>query len=195
LKTQLGTGTQGDLPCDGRLKMGKKILKIALGLVGLIVLFAVGVMIYGATQPEEHKFTRSMQIAQPPEKIFETLADFAAHPSWTPNLRSIEQLADRDGKAVWRCVQDDLTMIMTVQESAPPKKLALHFLDEKQIADITWEISLGAITGGSLVSLKERGKIHGAFFRGMNRLFGGTQYADRFLYNLARKFGENAVIM
>jgi uncharacterized protein YndB with AHSA1/START domain len=175
--------------------MGTKILKMALGLVGLVVLCTVGVMIYGATQPEEHKFTRSMQIAQPPEKLFETLVDFAAHPSWTPNLRSIEKLADREGKAVWRCVQDDVTMIMTVQESAPPKTLVLHFLDEKQIADITWEISLGTITGGSLVSLKERGRIHGAFFRGMNRLFGGTQYADRFLYNLAKKFGENAVIM
>jgi uncharacterized protein YndB with AHSA1/START domain len=142
----------------------------------------------------EHTFTRSMHIAQPPEKIFETLVDFAAHPSWTPNLRSIEKLADRDGKAVWRCVQDDVTMVMTVEESDSPKKLVLHFLDEKDIADITWAISLGPTTGGSLVSLRERGKINGSFFRGMNRLFGNTLYADQFLKSLAKQFGENAVI-
>jgi hypothetical protein len=186
--------TDGAVTRRRRYEVGKTLLKIFAGLVGLLVLFAVGVTLYGSTQPEEHVFTRSMQLAQPTEKIFETISDFAAQPSWQPYVHSIEKLADREGKPAWRIVQEGVAMVMTVEESAPPKKLHLHFVDEKQVADIHWEFSLGAITGGSLVLLKERGRINGSFFRGMNRLFGNTKYADQFLQHLAKKYGQNAVI-
>jgi uncharacterized protein YndB with AHSA1/START domain len=174
--------------------MGKKILKILLALVGLVVLFAVGVTIYGATQPEEHRFTRAMQLAQPPEKVFEVLTDYTAHPSWRPNVAQTEKLAERDGKPAWRFVQNGVGMTMTVEQAHAPGHLELHFVDEKGVADVTWEFLIGPITGGSQVSVKETGRIHGAFFRGMNRVFGGTMYADQCLQDLAKKFGQEAVI-
>jgi uncharacterized protein YndB with AHSA1/START domain len=175
--------------------MGRKILKVAAWILGAIVVLVVGITAYGAMLPDEHNFMRSTQLAQAPETVFQTLSDFAEHPSWLPDVTRMERQPDADGKETWRVTsRQSPPMRMTVERSAPPRLLVLRFVDEKNVADIRWEFTVGAVPGGCLVNLRERGRISGAFFRGVNKLFGQTMYADKLLTELARKFGQEAVI-
>jgi uncharacterized protein YndB with AHSA1/START domain len=175
--------------------MGKKILKTAAWIVAGIAALIILIIIYGAMLPAEHNFMRSVQLAQPPDTVYQTILDFGAHTAWRPDVAKFERVADSGGKETWRVTdQHGVTMRMAVEDAIPTRRIVLHFVDEKGVADVTWEFSVGAIPGGSLVSVRERGRIKGAFFRGMNKLFGGARYAEDLLRNLARKFGQEAVI-
>jgi uncharacterized protein YndB with AHSA1/START domain len=175
--------------------MSRTFLKIAAWLGALLAAFIVLVIFYGAMLPEEHAFLRAVQLAQPPEPVYQTIADLAGHAGWRPDVRGFQPLGVQNGKETWRYTDGQgVLMRVTIEEAHPPKRLLLHYVDEGGIADVRWDLTVGAIPGGCLVSVHERGRISGSFFRGMNKLFGNTKYADSLLRNLARKFGQQAVI-
>jgi uncharacterized protein YndB with AHSA1/START domain len=175
--------------------MGRKLLKIAAWIVAGIAALALLVAAYGAMLPAEHNFMRSVQLAQSPETVYQTIADYAGYPSWRPGVTQVERQPNYEGKETWRVAsQQGPPMRMTVEQAIPPRLLVLRYVDEKEVADITWEFTASPIPGGCLVNVRERGRISGAFFRGMNKLFGSGKYADEILTNLARKFGQKAVI-
>lgn len=175
--------------------MGKKVLKIAASVGGVVVLLALGVTGYGMTLPAEHSFTRSIQLTQPPEKVYQLITNFAAQPTWRPDVGKLERLPDREGKETWRITDThDISMTMSVAESAPPTRVLLHFTDDSGPANIKWEFIVSPISGGSLVTLRERGTMNNAFFRGLSKILFGTKFADDFLKHLAAKYGQEAVI-
>ena len=176
--------------------MGKKVLKIAAWGLAALVALVLCILAYGAMLPPEHTFTRSVQLAQPPDAVYQVLADFSKHASWRPDVGRFEPSGQKDGKDTWLYVDaQGIAMRMTVETDVPPRHLVLHYVDDEGIADLTWDIGVGKIEGGSIVLVKEHGKIPGALFRAMNKLLCGTRYVDGLLLNLAKKFGQEAVIM
>jgi hypothetical protein len=174
----------------------KRLLKIALALAGVIVAAAAGIVLYGASLPVESSFLRAMQLAQPPEAAYSALADLERHPAWRPDVRSFTRQGEKDGKEVWRVTdQHGNAMDATVELNEAPKRLLLRFEEQGGLFSVSWEFVVGPIPGGSMVTLRERARIANPFYRGVNRLLFGTKFADDCLANLAKKFGQEAVIM
>jgi len=175
--------------------MGKKVLKAGLGLTGVLVAAALATFVYGLTLPEESRFTRSMQLKQPPEVVFAVVTDYAGQKNWRTDLKAFEKLPDRDGRPAWRVTDThDVSMLMVQTETIAPRRVVEHYTDEAGPVSVTWEYSIASIPGGTLISLRQRAVIPNPFFRGMTRLLFGTKCADDYLTALARKFGEEAVI-
>jgi len=73
----------------------KWILRILVIIVALIaIMFAIGFAL-----PAHTTHTRTVQLKQPPEKVFAVLADIPNLPKWNRNMEKVEVLAPIDGKA------------------------------------------------------------------------------------------------
>src|SRR5206468_12576425 len=49
-----------------------------------------------------HVAARSLRSKRSPEEVWAVVSDFAAVPSWHPEIKTVERLPDRDGHDVWR---------------------------------------------------------------------------------------------
>lgn len=174
-----------------------KVLRLGVGLLALLAAAFAGVFVYGLTLPREMGFTRSMQLKQPAEVVFAVVTDYAAQRNWRTDLKTYEKLPDRDGRPAWRVTDThNVVMLMVQKEAIEPRRVVEHYSGESSAAsvNVTREYSIGAIPGGTLISLRERAVIPNPFFRGMTRLLFGSKFADDYLAALARKFGEEPVI-
>lgn len=129
----------------------KTAVKIALGLVGLLVVFIVGVIAIAATKPDESVVSRSIQIDAPPEKAFPLVNDFRNWTQWSPwekldpNLQRTYSGADsgQGSHYAWQGNDDIGAGEMTITESTPPSHVivALHFItpfEANNVADFTF---------------------------------------------------------
>lgn len=165
-----------------------KWILLALGiLVGLGVLVAI----LGTLIPREHVASRTVRLSRPPEEVWKAITDFAAHPSWRADLKTMERLPDRDGHAVWREVRRTGPMTLELVESQPPSRLVTRIADRNLPFGGSWTYEIRGSEGGSLVTISENGEIYNPVFRLMARyVFGYHATMDAYLTALGKKFGE-----
>ena len=172
--------------------MRRLLLAIAV-LVGAVVVIA-GV---GALLPKGHVATRSARFRQAPEAIWAVLADRAGAPSWRPDVRSVEVLPPRDGRAVWRETWKDGDQILFEEtEAVPPRRMVTRIADPNLPFGGRWIIEISPADGGSTVRITEDGEVYNPIFRFLTRfVFGPTGTIEAFLKALRRKFGEETAIL
>lgn len=125
----------------------KTAAKIALGLVGLLVVFIIGVTAIAATKPDESVVSRSIEINAPPEKVFPLVNDFRNWTQWSPwekldpNLQRTYSGAEsgQGSHYAWQGNDDIGSGEMTVTESTPPSRvvIALRFITPFQASNVT----------------------------------------------------------
>lgn len=168
---------------------------VVIGLAVLAGLFAL-IAAIGAMVPRTHVATRSLRLAQPPDSVWAVLTDFEHHPSWRPNLKTVERLEDREGHPVW-VETDARTGRMPIEyvEMVPPTRLVGRIADPNLPFGGTWTYEIEPAEGGSRVRITERGEISNVLFRFMARfVFGYTATMEAYLRALAGRFGEEATI-
>ncbi|HYV36940.1 MAG TPA: SRPBCC family protein [Gemmataceae bacterium] len=164
---------------------------VAIGigcLAGVLALIAL----IGCFFPRGHVATRSLEINQPPDEVWQIITDFAAAPSWHPELKTAERLPDRNGNPLWR-ETDKRGYAMTLEtvQAVPPRRLVRCIADEGGPFSGQWEFDIEPTDAGSRVTLTEKGQIPNPFFRFMFRLFmKPTWYLDMYLRALAVKMGR-----
>jgi uncharacterized protein YndB with AHSA1/START domain len=170
----------------------KWILRILVIVVALIALiFAIGFLL-----PAHTTHTRTIQLKQPPEKVFAVLADIPNMPKWNRNMEKVEVLAPVDGKETTRqTFKGGMDMIITTTESSPPNHLVRTLGDSSGPFSGSWTYEIAPTSdGGSQVALTEQSEIPNPFFRFMVKLFGPTKYMDEHLEDLGKQFGESVTI-
>ena len=164
-------------------------------LAGLIVLAIVGVFGIGALLPEEQTVTRSVVITKPPEVVWQTITDYAAAPTWRPQVRSVERLADQNGRAAWRVTDNNGDAVtMEVVDAVPPRRLVDHFTDSPDSNDVVWEFAIAPLASDTQVTITERARISKPYVRFLWRFVFGAKFPDDYLVALARKFGDPPVL-
>jgi uncharacterized protein YndB with AHSA1/START domain len=166
-------------------------MKIALfvvaGIVALIGLMAV----IGSLLPRQHVASRAGRFRQPPDTLWATLTDFAALPTWAPEMKKVHRLEDRNGHPVWMHEGSSWSAPMEVVEFTPPRRFALRIADEKLPFGGTWIYDIAPVDGGSVVTITEDGEIRNPLFRFLARfVFGYTSTMDGYLKALGKKHGE-----
>ena len=75
----------------------KWILVIGLVLAALVaIIVAIGFMV-----PTSHVATRTASVPSTCETVFAAITDVERFPSWRGDVKRIERLPDREGRAVW----------------------------------------------------------------------------------------------
>jgi uncharacterized protein YndB with AHSA1/START domain len=170
-------------------------MKILLRVVIALLLLGGGVYLYALSIPADQTITRTMTLKQTPETIFELLDDVENMPKWNRSLERVEVLPPIDGKAATRqTFNGKMQMTIVTSESAPPHRLVRSMGDTGGPFVGSWTYDIKPTEGGSEVALTENSQMKNPFFRLVVKLFGPTRYMDEHLEDIAKNFGETAVI-
>jgi len=170
--------------------------RLALILVGLIILIVLAILIIGLTQPAKHSVTRSIHLKQTPEAVFAVLDDRTNLPSWSSGIAKVEVLPERDGKPAARYTLKwgGMQMIATELERTPPQRLVVAMGKDSGASFGTWTYDIRAEGDGCRVAITENGELTNPLFRVMARIRGLDATIKETLGDLAKRFGDNAEI-
>lgn len=161
-------------------------------LVALIAL-VIAIFAAGAVLPRKHTASMMTRIAQPQQVVWQTVINHADDPKWRPQLANIQQVADRNGHAVWLETYTD-GMKLELEDAAvdAPKLLVREVRDTGNMFSGKWTIDITANGDNACtVTITENGEVPNPFFRFMSRfVFGHTKSMEQYLTALASKFGE-----
>lgn len=170
-------------------------MKWVLRILGVIVLLVVLVLVAGLALPEHTTHTRTITLKEPPEKVFAVLADIPNMPKWNRNMATAKLLLPVDGKErSLQTFKDGMEMVVITTESSPPAHLVRTLGEENAPFTGSWSYAIATIPDGSQVALTEKSDIRNPFFRVMIKILGPTKYMDEHLEDLAKQFGETAII-
>lgn len=161
------------------------IIVVALVVIGGCV-FIVGMML-----PQNHVASRTAHLSEPPEKVWATITDVAAFPSWRPNVETVETLPPRNGRMVWREAsgnRNKLTFEAEVFDA--PSHLVAHIIDKGLPFGGKWDYAIAPENSGSSITITEYGEVYNPMFRVVSKFMSQTATIDSYLTALALKLGD-----
>jgi uncharacterized protein YndB with AHSA1/START domain len=145
-------------------------MKIALVILGLLVVAALGVVLYAlATQPDTFRVQRAMTINAPAEKIFGIVTDLRRGVEWSPyekkdpNMKtSFSGPASGPGsKLTWDGNKDVGAGTLTIANTTAPSKVVLHLdMTRPMTAHNIIEYDLTPEAGGTRMSWSMHGPMN-----------------------------------
>ena len=175
-----------------------RILKKALIWFAVVfVVLILGVFLGGAMLPEQHVASRTLKTRQSAQAIWDTINDHANEQQWRSDVASVTSLGDRDGKQVWQeNYKGGNKVALITTESKPPTRMVRELTDLEGPFSGRWEIDIQPTQTGSDVKITEVGRVGNPFFRFISKyVIGHTTQMEKYLTNLAAKFGEKAEIV
>jgi uncharacterized protein YndB with AHSA1/START domain len=139
----------------------KWILWIVVSLVAVIGV----VTLVGYLLPVHHEVSRSAEFNRPPEAVYALIADLKNYSAWWPeNQTNVE-----------------------VVEAVPPAKFVTKIVGETDFGG-TWTMEIVPTSGGSRLTITERGEIYNPIFRTLARfVFGYTSTMESCLAAARKK--------
>jgi hypothetical protein len=169
-----------------------KWLLIGIGSVAALVL---GVFLAGAALPRDHVARVQARFAQPPERVFATIADVEAAPAWRGDLERVEILSAEGEPLRWRETGRFGDMTFVREEEVAGRRLVGRIADTSQGFGGRWIYELEPADGGTLLTITEEGEVYSPFFRFMARfVFGHNATMEAYVRSLAGHYGEEVVI-
>jgi ribosome-associated toxin RatA of RatAB toxin-antitoxin module len=157
-------------------------LVVLVSIVGVVTLV-------GWLLPVKHEASRSARYSQPPERIYAAVADVAEYPSWSEGVSRVEMLDSPSGRTRFREHMSTGPVVMEVVETTPPNRFVTAIADPDQPFGGTWTFEITPESGGSRLTITERGEIYNPIFRFMARfVFGYAGTMEGFLRSLEKKF-------
>ncbi len=170
-------------------------MKWILYLVILVIVVVAVTFLIGYALPAKTTISRSITLKQSPEAVFAVLADLPRLAEWNRNTDKVEMLPPVNGKeASKQTFKGGMTMTIVTAESAPPHRLVRAMGDDGGPFVGSWTYEIAPAEPGSKVVLTEVAEFKNPLFRLMTRIFGQTKYMDEHLEDLAKKFGETAIV-
>lgn len=170
------------------------MLKIVLLTGAILVSTALMIVLIGSRLPKQHVASRAISLHRRPEEIFRLISDFAAAPSWRPDVQQVELLPAFDGHVRYREKGRNGVMTMEVTESNPPARMVAQIADKDLPFGGMWIFDISPTADGCQLNITERGEIYSPLFRFVSRfLLGYHRTLDTYLRSVSRKFNESSL--
>jgi uncharacterized protein YndB with AHSA1/START domain len=158
-------------------------------VVGVLVVAVVVVLAIGARLPAGHTAARRVRLPVDRQRVWDTLTDVTAYPSWRPRISRVELLDDDPPR--WREHGRDGKITFAVAESTAPGRLVSEITDLDLPFGGSWTYELEPDGDGCVVTVTEHGEVRNLVFRFMSRyVFGHTATIDAYLTALGVRFGH-----
>lgn len=164
-------------------------MKWLLWSVALVVAVAAIVTIIGWWLPVKHEASRTVEFARPADEVYALVVDVKNYPAWWKDTSKVDMLVDEPNRTTFRQFMSTGPLTMTVTERTPPTRFMTKIDDPDQPfgGTWTWEIAPTA-SGGSRLTVTERGEVYNPIFRFMSRfIFGYTATMDSCLAAMQQK--------
>ena len=165
-------------------------MRVALGIVGLLVGLVAVVAAIGATLPLEHRASRTLSLNRPTDEVWGVLTDFRGQLGWRTDLRSVE-LVPGTARETWREDTGDGAIPFETTEAIPPTRLVRTIADSTLPFGGRWVYTLDAADGGTRLTITEEGKVFNPVFRFVSHFFlDQAATIEGVMRSLALHFGE-----
>lgn len=166
-------------------------MKWALLAIGVVAALLASIVIVGALQPRNHVATMTARIPAPPDSIWAAITDPKSFPSWRRDVTSVDMLPSTPSGPAWREHSRNGTLTMVVDSAASPHHLVTRIANTDLPFGGEWIYDIAASdSGGSFVTITERGWVSNPVFRFVSRfVMGHTATIDAYLRALGRRFG------
>lgn len=163
-------------------------------LIGLLVVVALvaAVFVVGLLRPAGHVASVRAELSAPPERVWETVADFESWGEWVPDVDRMERRPDRDGNQIWLTVGEWGELPTEVQVWEPPRRLKTY-VDGGAFRGY-WTFEIEAAGEGSRVTVTEEGWVDNPLFRAMMIFHDNYASATAYLRALGARLGEEEVV-
>ena len=170
----------------------KKWLLIALGALAV----AGGIAYWmGSRLPLDHVATVRAHFGVPPDSMYAAVSNVAAYPSWRPDVKRVEVMPPRNGRAVWRETSRSGTLEYEFTIALPPFRLVSTLVTPDAGFSGRWMYHFNPDSTGTTVMLTEEGAVQNPFFRFlMHYAFGERSSMENFLALLGKRFGETVTV-
>ena len=163
-----------------------RVVSVVIGLVA--VAYIAGLFI-----PRDHVASKSIDLAAPPERVWQVIADVAKTPEWRADVSRVQMQPQPDGlmRFTESSSQGDVQFEI-LRQDAPLRQVIRVVDDDQPFGGIwTWDLGLRA-GGGTRLTITEAGFIKSPLFRAMGALFfSPTDTIDAYLRDLAKRLGES----
>jgi uncharacterized protein YndB with AHSA1/START domain len=164
-----------------------------IGVIGGIALLAGLIALIGSRLPLAHTASRSILLHQSPAQVYAVVRDFAAAPTWRPDVKRIDIQPQSNGPLHFREEGKHGSVNYELAEDIPAQKIVTRILDTNLGYSGKWTYVFTAEDGRTRVTITEDGEVSNPLFRFMSvYVFGQTATMDAYLTSLAKRFGENA---
>lgn len=162
---------------------------LIIGFLAIVILVAIVIGI-GYSLPIKHRASRMATYTTSPEKVFAIISAQHAFPEWRSKVESVENVLRPDGKASYREIGGDGTILYVVDESIPDNRLVTRIDDDKLPFGGRWTFELTASSNGTTLRITEDGEVYNPLFRFMSKyVFGHHATLDTYLTDLGKKLG------
>ena len=163
------------------------LLALCVGVVGIAA-------IVGSILPKDHVASMTAPVNASPIKVWSTITDVSAFPSWRPGLKSAE-LVSR-APLSWKETSSMGTMTLEADEFQPPARMVARITESGGPFGGEWEYKVAADPSNpekSQVTITERGWVSNVLFRFASKFVMGHESGiNTYLKALSRKFGPEA---
>ena len=168
--------------------MKASIVWMVVGVLAAIVILVVAI---GFALPVRHKAVGEARFNQPPAKVFAAITDVKSFPSWRPSVKTVEVVADPEGKQQFREIGSDGTILFQVERVVRDKQLVTRIADRSLPFGGSWTYDLISDGDATILRITEDGEVYNPVFRFVSRfVMGHTSTIDRYLADLAGHLGE-----
>lgn len=167
----------------------RRRLGIGVCALGSLVAMLWGI---GSLLPADHVAACRVRLAQPRERIFAVITDFASHPTWREDVERVDVLDATPDHQVMREHGGNGPLDVRVERVDRPRALVTRVADPDGNFEGTWTFELERIAGATQLVITERGTVHSALFRLLSRtVFSTTATMEQYQQALGRRFSEN----
>jgi hypothetical protein len=164
-------------------------MKIALIVVGVVVLLVVTVVVIGALLPKRHVVTRTALFKASPEKLF---ALIAGNQDWRPDVMACEMITDSGRQFQRETSKHGDTVLYELMGSRPPLAIQRRIATENLPYGGSWSFALEPENGETRVRITEDGEVYNPLFRFVSRfVMGQTATLDAYLTAMGKATGED----
>jgi hypothetical protein len=164
-----------------------KWLLLAGGGVVAVVLVA---LVIGWSLPVAHTTSQQSTFPASPDAIWKAITEVDAFPEWREDVKRVERLPDRDGRAVWLEEGSNGRLTFEVERREPPRLLSVRIADRSLPFGGVWTYEISPAVDGASLTITEHGEIYNPMFRVMARyVFGYDATLSAYFRALHRRVG------
>ena len=163
-------------------------MKIALAILGILLLLVVIVLTIGYSLPVQHQASREATYAVSPDSVFAVITDFERLPTWRPSVKRVERVTSSGDTVQFREIGDDGAILYAVDEQRPPTRLVMRIADRSLPFGGKWTYELRPASGGTTLRITEDGEVYNPLFRFMSKfVFTHHRTIDTYLRDLGAR--------
>lgn len=171
-------------------------MRNVLVLVAVLAVMILAIVSIGYAIPKTHVAVGEAVYHQPPETIWQAIADYSKFPEWRKTVSRVEPLPPANGLPAWKEFDSHGSAIpFQIVESVAPQRLVTRIADSKLPFGGTWTYEISPTSTGSTLRITENGEVRNPIFRFVSRyVMGYRATVENYMVALGNKFGDAVVV-